>query len=158
MIYSKLYILTELNVYGVKIISIDRLMLDLSKTYTYSTISSTNVEMQSYSTEIKMSLVYCCTFMMLRIWLGPIFDILSIWMGWVFEIWVEHSYHHDFPYPAHPWSFRYLNDNNVLSRRPLSWWYPASQEWQSRHVLFTKLSGTQNRLITCVLILSWGWD
>ena len=32
----------------------------------------------------------------------------------------------------------------------------TSQEWQWRHVLFTKLSGTKNRLITCALILSAG--
>ena len=33
---------------------------------------------------------------------------------------------------------------------------PASEEWQWHHVLFTNLSGTCNRKITCVLILSTG--
>ena len=33
---------------------------------------------------------------------------------------------------------------------------PAIQEWQWRHVLFTKLSRTYNRKVTCVLILSTG--
>ena len=57
MVYSKLYIFTELNANDVKIISINRQMLDLSKMYTYGTINAIFVEIKPYFTNIKMTLV-----------------------------------------------------------------------------------------------------
>ena len=54
MPYSKLYILTELVSSDVKFISVDRQKLDLSiYIYTYGTVNSIYVEIQSDSTNIK---------------------------------------------------------------------------------------------------------
>ena len=64
MPYSKLYILTELVSSDVKFISVDRQKLDLSiYIYTYGTVNSIYVEIQSDSTNIKKwpSYVYICT-------------------------------------------------------------------------------------------------
>ena len=53
MSYSKLYILTELGANDVKFILVDRQKLDLSKyIYTYVSVNSIFVEIQSGSTNI----------------------------------------------------------------------------------------------------------
>ena len=51
--YSKLYSLIKLSANDVKITSVDRQKLDLSKYYTYDTINSIFVEIQPDSTNIK---------------------------------------------------------------------------------------------------------
>ena len=52
--YSKLYILIELSANDVKITSVGRQKLDLSKyIYTYGTVNSIFVEIQPVSTNIK---------------------------------------------------------------------------------------------------------
>ena len=51
--YSKLYISTELSANDVKITSVDRQKLDLSKYITYGTVNSIFVEIQPDSTNIK---------------------------------------------------------------------------------------------------------
>ena len=54
MPYSKLYILAELSANNVKVISVDRQKLDLSKyIYSYGTVNSIFVEIQPDSTNIK---------------------------------------------------------------------------------------------------------
>ena len=64
MPYSKLYILTELNANDFKLLSVDRQKQDLSQDYTYGTVNFIFVEIQPYSTNIKMSLV--CSVMWLE--------------------------------------------------------------------------------------------
>ena len=54
--YLKLHILTELSANDVKLISSDRQELELS--ICYGTVNSIFVEIQSDSTNIKMTLVY----------------------------------------------------------------------------------------------------
>ena len=57
----KLYILTELNTNDVKLISIDRQMLE-KKMFTYGTVNSIFKEIQSYSTNIKIAAPRICFF------------------------------------------------------------------------------------------------
>ena len=63
LLYSKLYILTDLNANDVNFISTDRQKLDNSEEVSYVIINSISAEIQSCSTNIKMSLVillsYC---------------------------------------------------------------------------------------------------
>ena len=51
--YSKLYSLTELSASDVKIKSVDRQKLDLSKYINYGTVNSIFIEIQPDSTNIK---------------------------------------------------------------------------------------------------------
>ena len=56
MSYSNLYILTQLSTNDVKFISVDRQKLDLLNIFTYGTVNSIFVEIQTNSTNIKMNI------------------------------------------------------------------------------------------------------